>query len=253
MQEVTTSKYHRWYTKDRPDLFQNLKTISWTPKNPKDVVPKIGIKIEKDILKKLMKKSPDSTLNDFIKNEGTKIWYHNAPQYWIHAHTENYLPKTEYFENYEENKETGEIIPSQLKKAKISSHYKPLTLAQNDATIILGLLNSSLFYWWFVVWSNGRDLLTQHITKFPFDLSSFKEDLRKKIELLSNELMTSYVSNSNERINIRSGGYAIKITEIIPKHSKDIIDQIDDTFAEHFGFSNQQTSYIKDFDLNYRM
>jgi len=194
VEDVTTSKYHRWYTKDRPDLFRDLKVIAWAPENPKDIVPKIGTRIEKDILEKLMKKSTGNTLNDFVNHEGENIWYHNAPRYWIHAHTENYLPKTEYFENFEENKETGEIITSKIKETKISSHYKPLAFAENDSAIILGLLNSSLFYWWFVVWSNGRDLLTQHITKFPLDLSSFKEDLRKKIDSLSNELMTSYKS-----------------------------------------------------------
>jgi type I restriction-modification system DNA methylase subunit len=253
LENVTTSKYHRWHTKDRPGLFKNLKVIAWAPKNPKDIVPKIGTRIEKDILEKLTEKSKYKTVNDFVKNEGVNVWYHNAPQYWIHAHTENYLPKIEYFEKYEENKETGEIIPLELKETKISSHYKPLAFAENYVGLILGLLNSSLFYWWFVIWSNGRDLLTQHITKFPLDLSSFKKDLRKKIDSLVKELMISYDSNSNERINVRSGGYAIKITEIIPKHSKDIINQIDDIFAEHFGFSDQQISCIKDFDLNFRM
>lgn len=251
--EVTTSKYHRWYTKNRPHLFKDLKIITWTPETPKDIVPKIGTRIEKEILKKLMAKSPGKTLNDFVTPEGKSVWYHNAPQYWIHAHTENYLPKTECFENYEENKETGEIIPSKIKETKISSHYKPLVFTENDSEIVLGLLNSSLFYWWFVTWSNGRDLLTQHITGFPLDMNSFKEDLRKKIDLLSSKLMSSYKSNSNKRINVRSGGYAIRIIEIIPKHSKNIIDQIDDVFEEHFGFSDQEIRFIKTFDINFRM
>jgi hypothetical protein len=90
---ITTSKYHRWYTQDRSKLLRKLETSQWKLDNKKDTIPKIGTDIEKELIQKLKLKSKGKTIGDFLKADGTKIWYHNAPQYWIHAHTDEYLPK----------------------------------------------------------------------------------------------------------------------------------------------------------------
>jgi len=179
---VTTSKYHRWYTRDRPKLLKNLKTCKWKIIDTREIIPKIGTELEIEIIQKLNRKSEGKSIRDFIKTDGVKIWYHNAPQYWIHAHFEEYLPKTEYYEGYKE--ENTVKIPYELRATKISSHYKSLTFDERNAWIVCGLLNSSLFYWWFVVWSDGRDLLTQHITTFPIDLDNFPKDKEKQLRSL---------------------------------------------------------------------
>jgi type I restriction-modification system DNA methylase subunit len=252
--DVTTSKYHRWHTKDRPKLLKELKTVSWIIVDEKSIVPKIGTKIEKKIIEKLEQKANVKTIGDFLTTDGKKIWYHNAPQYWIHAHTEEYLPKVEYFNKYTKNNQTGEIIPCDLREIKASSQYKSLTANPRNLSLLNGLINSSLFYWWFVIWSDGRHLLNSHIESFPFDMDSGTEQLRKDLYLLVSELMQSYDKNSNTRINIRSGGsYCIRIKEIIPKRSKDIIDQIDDILAEHFGFTEKEKEFIKKFDIEFRV
>lgn len=145
-------------------------------------------------------------------------------------------------------------MPQNLTEARVSSHYKSLTVEPKDAYLVNGLLNSSLFYWWFVVWSDGRDLLTQHITSFPIALDCFTEEKRQQIRSLVDKLMQSYEDNSNVKINLRSGGkYCIKIKEIIPKKSKAIIDEIDNVFADYFDFTNKEKEFIKTFDLKFRV
>jgi len=249
---ITVSKYNRWFTKDRSGLFQNLRTTIWDVTSPRGIVPKIGTETEKRIMAKLKEKSNAKTVKDFIKDDGVRLWYHNAPQYWIHAHTDEYLPKVEYYESYKET-ETGEKTPSGLERTEISSHYKSLFLGQWGSIIINCLLNSSLFYWWFVVWSDGRDLLMQHIENFPIDLTSFPKGLKEKLKPMAQRLMESYEENSNIKINLRSGEYVIKIKEIIPWKSKDIIDSIDDVFADYFEFTSEEKSFIKNFDLEFRI
>jgi hypothetical protein len=223
---VTTSKYHRWYTQDRSKLLRKLETSRWKLDNKKDTIPKIGTDIERELIQKLKRKSKGKTIGDYLKADGIKIWYHNAPQYWIHAHTDEYLPKVEYYNSYKEGNKIDEKIPCGLKETKVSSHYKALTFDVKNAYTVNGLLNSSLFYWWFVVWSDGRDLLTQHITNFPIALGHFPQNVEKQLQFLAKTLMESYDENSNIKINLRSGGYVIKIKEIIPKKSKAIIDKI---------------------------
>jgi type I restriction-modification system DNA methylase subunit len=250
---VATSKYHRWHTRDRPKLLKNLKTHRWKIPNSNDIIPKIGTKIEEDILKKLRQKASGKSVRDYLKDTGTRIWYHNAPQYWTHAHKEDYLPKVEYYGKIKENKITGEKLPFDFKKAQISSHYKPLTLKKEEAYIANALLNSSLFYWWFVVWSDGRDLLADHIKSFPINIETFTQNMKDKLCDLVDKLMKSYDANSNSKINERKGGYSVKIKEIIPSKSKNIIDQIDDIFAEYFGFTQKEKEFIQNFDLEFRV
>jgi len=249
---VTTSKYHRWYTKDRSKLLRKLETSQWKLDNRQDTIPKIGTDIERELIQKLRQKSKGKTIGDYLKAVGTKIWYHNAPQYWIHAHTDEYLPKVEYYNSFKEGSKL-EKIPCGLKETKVSSHYKALTFDVKNAYIVNGLLNSSLFYWWFVVWSDGRDLLTQHIANFPIDLSHFPQNTEEQLQTQVKTLMESFDENSNIKINLRSGGYVIKIKEIIPKKSKSIIDQIDEVFADYFGFNNKEKEFIRKFDVNFRI
>lgn len=246
--QVFTSKYHRWYTENRSNLFTDLKTAVWEIKRPEHIVPKIGTTIEKKILNKIEKKSSGKTVGDFTKDAGVEIWYHNAPRYWIHAHTEDHLPKAEYFENYDEEKGT----PYDLMETKVSSHYKSLAFDSKSSFIINGLLNSSLFYWWFIIWSDGRDLLAQHVKDFPTDLSDFPDRLKKRLRPLVDELMDSYDKNSNTKVNLRSGGYVIRYMEIIPSKSKKIIDQIDDIFADYYGLDSKERTFIKNFDIAFR-
>ena len=103
------------------------------------------------------------------------------------------------------------------------------------------------------MWSDGRDLLAQHIKCFPLDLDKFSGSLKKRLKPLINELMKSYDESSNVKINLRSGRYVIKIKEIIPSKSISIIDQIDDVFADYFGFIDEERRFIKEFDIGFRI
>jgi type I restriction-modification system DNA methylase subunit len=252
VQRVTTSKFQKWHSDDRAKLLKNLKTTQWTIKTQGAKVPKIGTSLEKEIIKKLYNVSNGKTVNDALKSNGTKVWYYNATSNWIHAHMEQFVPKTEYFEGFIMN--GNEIIPQGKGKERLSSHYKALNVDSKYQFILNGLLNTSLFYWWFVIWSDGRDLLTQHITSFPVDVESFPESRKQMLQVLTQSLMQSYDDNSNVKMNTRSDGkYCIRIKEILPKRSKNIIDQIDDIFAEYFEFTRKEKDFIKNFDLEFRI
>jgi len=253
VKKITTSKYHRWYSKNRSKLFQDLKTNELILGNPKDIVPKIGTRIEKRILNRLKQKSNGKTLSNFVKDDGVTIYYYNAPRYWIHAHTEDFLPETEYYKSYKESSKTGEKVLHNLKETKVSPHYKPLILHPENSFVINGLLNSSLFYWWFVVWSDGRDLLKQHVESLYIDLDKFSSNLKEKLRPLIDELMKSYDENSNVKVNRRSGGYAIRFKEMSPSKSKDIIDEIDDVFSDYYEFNDDEMKFIKEFDIKFRI
>ena len=41
--------------------------------------------------------------------------------------------------------------------------------------------------------------------------------------------------------------------EFYPRKSKHIIDKIDDVLREHYGFTDAENEYIKNFDIRFRM
>ncbi len=128
---VTTSKYHRWFSRYRPQLFKNLETNYWDISDPRETIPKIGTMTEKYILTKLNKISNGKTVKDFVNENGVKIWYHNAPQYWIHAHAEEYVPKIEYYRSYAE-RTRGKIILRDLEPNFENSYFLKKSLTTSS-------------------------------------------------------------------------------------------------------------------------
>jgi type I restriction-modification system DNA methylase subunit len=250
IQTVTTSKYHRWFTKGRTKFLKSLKTVTWKISTPRELVPKIGTSIEKEIMSKMEKKSSQKKIADIRKKKNeTKIWYHNAPRYWIHSHTDEYLPKVEYFNKADWNNEKNR---NPFRVAE-SAQYKSLEFEPPIAVIINGLLNSSLFYWWYIAWSDGRHLLAQHVNSFNINPDVFDKSLLDRLTPLLIALMEDYEKNHYSKVNVRMGGYVIRLKEYKPRKSKSIIDQIDDIFAEHFGFTEKEKEFIKTFDLKFRI
>jgi SAM-dependent methyltransferase len=253
VEEVTTSKYHRWYSRDRPKLFEDLKTAKYRTSSKGEIIPKIGTTTESKILTRMKAQSSGKVLADFLKVGGTKIWYHNAPRYWIHSHYDEYVPKAEYYKDYKKDEKTGKILLGKPYEIKITDHYKSLEFSEKSAAAVAAILNSSLFYWWFVTKSDGRDLLSDHILSLPLDLERIDPTLMESLKERGIELMKDYDLNSHININIRKGGYAIKIKEIMPKKSYDKIQELDKLVAKVYGFTDEEAEFIENFDLTFRL
>lgn len=228
---VFTSKYNRWYTSEWLTLFKNIMYVDSTELIVPGIIPKIGTKLEFDLLKKIRK---EPTLKcHFAANSKHKIWYHNAPRYWIRA--TDFIPKF------------------RSKDVKVSSHVKELAVEdETTSKEVLALLNSSLFYWFFVISSNCRDLTLREIENFNIDLTGISNADSRRLLNLVDRLMVDYDKNSIDKVNNRKTGKVV-YQEFYPKKSKQIIDQIDDVLADHYGFSEAQRNFIKTFDERFRM
>jgi hypothetical protein len=65
--------------------------------------------------------------------------------------------------------------------------------------------------------------------------------------------MDGYELNSNIKPNIRKGGYAMKIREIIPKKSYERILEIDEIIARIYDFDSEEANFFKNFDIDFRL
>ena len=232
---IHTTGYNRWYTKDVGGLFRNLSYVCNEQKT-KSYIPKIGNAIEWPILKKISKKT--KKLSAYLDNAAARgehrIVYHNAPQYWIRGM--DFVP---YFARNGEQ--------------STSSHNKML-FASNaaSAVVITGLLNSSLFYWFFIKTSNCRDLTGFVIEDFPLDMILVGDELTDMKEAVC-KLMVGYKKNSIRKTtkNTRTG--TVVYDEFYPAKSKATIDEIDAILAKHYGLTVEEADYIKKFDIKFRM
>lgn len=111
----------------------------------------------------------------------------------------------------------------------------------------MGVLNSSLFYIWFVVYSDSRHLNSREIDNFP--LAEGKADLK---QLLS-ELSEDYQRNKIRKHTYYKATGNVDYDEYYPKKSKPIIDEIDKVLAKHYGFTDEELDFIINYDIKYRM
>ena len=240
---VFTTGYNRWNSADRKHLFADISytQIDFAPNMPRTknsipsiiydigTIPKLKNEQEKRVLAKILEKPP---LEESIRNmSDCVVYYHNAPRYWIRVMN----------------------VPSFRKAIRVSSHVKPVYLKNKDtATVTLALLNSSLFYWFFIKTSNCRDLTVREIKNMPINIDEFTSAGVSKLEALTQKLMENYKKHSIVNTNKRQKGI-MQYEEIYPKRGKSIIDKVDDILATHYDFTQKERELIKGFDEKFRL
>ncbi len=129
-------------------------------------------------------------------------------------------------------------------------HFKSFHLEHCDAIPIVGcIINSSLFYAWFIAIGNGRNVALRDIELFPVTESMFLPGVVSEFSRLFEKLMEDYQGQSVVR-NRRDG---VRYQEFYPARSKPIIDEIDRVLAAHYGFTAEELDFIVNYDIKYRM
>ena len=228
-----STKYNRWFTEVRSILFEDIVYDEITDFCVEGAFPKIADSVGKRVASKL-KNAKKSILT--FKTGKYLCHFHNSPQYWIRA--TDFVP-------YFWNEQDGE---------KISTHVKPLHLTTElDASIVAATLNSSLFYWWFVVLSNCRDLTMREVRSFPIRVDQMDETVKQSLFSLSTDLMRDLKHHAQRKeTNYKTTGRVV-YDEFYPRHSKPIIDKIDRMLAQHYGFTDEELDFIINYDIKYRM
>jgi len=246
---IYTTGYIRWNTRERNTLFDNIKYVDVTrfalhPRLGK-LIPKIANELEISILEKLLTNT-DSLSKHTVKTSQAKktnlytIYYYNAAQYGIRAHMH-------------EIKSTR--IKNGIRSQVVSSHLKPIYHENSHSQIIaLALLNSSLFYWWFIKMSSGRDFGKFLINLFPINIDKLINNKKTilKLSKIVSRLMIDYENNSMPKTNVRKDNSVLTYPEYFPSKSKHIIDEIDDVFGAHYDFTEEELCYIRLFDSKFR-
>lgn len=225
-----SSKYKKWYASERENLFSTIEYNSCVSSSYNDVIVKVPSRLFVDIFSKVH--------NDdyfFLVERGPYVcYYHNVPINWIRSHT-----FTPYFCSERE----GVGVSTQLKKLNFSSDH--------SMRIGSSILNSSLFFLWWIAQSDCYHLNKPEIDYFRFTVRN--DSIEESIIRISQELSDDMQQKSLRRVyHYRSTG-RVEYDEFYMKKSKSIIDKIDKALAQHYGFSDEELDYIINYDIKYRL
>lgn len=214
--EVYTSDYKFWYKKQRKALFSNIEFSNNCFKDL-DFYPKLSSSLELDLYKKIIQ-NKSTVLSLQVPDGSCCVYLNKRSAFW-----------TKSFTN----------------KPQKDSEYSCLKYDENLQHVCNCLLNSSLF-WWF--WIKVSDCW--HITNK--ELSGFKiPEINKKLygdfKILSTDLEFKLEETKN-KINTSQAVYEYK-----HKYCTNEISNIDLIVARVYGISKKQQKYLFEFNRNYRL
>ena len=236
-QEVVSSifstKYNRWYTENRCNLFSNLCYDNVTEFVDSYTIPKLSYLIESDINRSIRNQVDAIGLKQ-SKATNNNVYYRAAGGgYFL-------LIKTQKSITY---------INGALEDVK--AEKKIGLFPEIDNSIIGALLSSSLFYWNYIAYTDCRNLQKSFIDAFKIP-ASIVED--KQLIKEGNKLFKDYEKNKyTKSTHYKTTGNDVIYDEYYPKKSKLIIDEIDKVLAKHYGFTEEELDFIINYDIKYRM
>ena len=225
-----TSRYKRWLADERKILFSALVIYN----NDEDyrygkVIGKISSPLFLSIANKV-----NSQKQYFYTSMGPqKILYHNAPVNWIRAHS--FIP-------YFKSERDGEGITTQLKSVSFAN--------MSQVKVAGSLINSSLFFIWWLTHSDCYHLNKTEISEFKYTPNSISD---KDLTHLSDILASDMQAKSKRRVYVYKTTGRVEYDEFYMKLSKSIIDKIDTVLARHYGFTDEELDFIINYDIKYRM
>lgn len=226
-----TTGYLKWNSESRNVLIPSLMYAHCPRDRGVFWAPKIGRSREQSILGKCLEVK--ETLGDFSSRSNHFVYYRTTGGLYWKVFTD-FAPKF-YINGI----------------AGSSSRETNFSLAKKEhVTAAIAVLSSDVFWWWYTITSNMRDLNPSDWRNFPVPKSAMDDP---EIQNLGAEYIADLERNStmlvrNQRSTGRTETQSFKVQK-----SKPIIDQIDKALARHYHFSDEETDFIVNYDIKYRV
>ncbi len=227
-----STNYQKWNSHTRSFLFDNISfVITEREETSYFWVPKMGSPIEKVLTSKVL--LSDKTFTDFLSKKGPKIFYRTTGGlYW------------KIFTDFPPDFTVGGELGS-------SSRETTLTIFEKSHVYpIIAILSSNLFWWWYTLTSNLRDLNPSDIHHFPVKGSALDD---RHLLKLGKQYVQDLKANSVMQVRFQKQTGRTKTQSFKVQKSKSIIDSIDDVLAKHYNFTEEELDYIINYDIKYRM
>jgi hypothetical protein len=120
----------------------------------------------------------------------------------------------------------------------------------NDS--IGAILSSNLYFWFYQIFSNNLDLKTYEIE--AFGLPNLSDETIKKLDKIYSDYLIDIEKNANIRTTTEKSSYNVaEFKEYKIGKSKHIIDKIDDLICPLYGLTKEETEFIKNYEIEFRL
>lgn len=210
--KIYTSNYQYWYKQERENLFDSISVIE-NNHNQLDFIPKIGNLIEQSICNKIFSFNR-TNISSFTEESEHCIYLNMRACFWVKAFTFN---------------------PG-------SKEYKKFSFSKDYKNFVMCVLNSSLFWFFWVVVSDCWHITTKDLNGFFIPTIT---------EFCNYDKLANELQNKLEETKKYIGS---KQTEYEYKHRlcKNVIDKIDDEISSIYDLTTEELEYVKNFALKYR-
>ena len=227
---VFSTNYQMWASENRDDLMEQISFSETNGGRLAYWVPKISKEFELAIIRKIQFHKP---LQYQIKKVGYPVYYRTTGGlYW--------KVFTDFPPYFKLNGKSG------------SSSRETNIYVESDAVTksIVAILSSDIFWYWYTISSNLRDLNPSDISNFPVstEISNSKE-----MQKLGRKYLKDLTSNSQPLIREQKNKGTAETQSFIISKSKPVIDEIDKLLAQHYGFTQCELDFIINYDIKYRM
>ena len=217
-----TKMYRKGHNFDLQSLIDNLKFSKVNSHLLFGRIPKISENIEVSILDKLAK---HYKLGNYIRVTGNPIYYRTTGGRYFKVVT---------------NYPTG------------STKEKALFLDSHIADAIGCILSSNLSFWFYQIYSNNLDWKGYEISEFY--IPKLTTDAIIQIKELYKEYLADIEHNANIRQSSGESRYNVSsFKEYKIGKSKAIIDKIDDLICPLYGLTKEETEFIKNYEIEFRL
>jgi hypothetical protein len=231
-----STPFQRWYAEGRESVFP---LVNYTQSNPSlerlGLKPKLCSPVHRQILSKLC--SNRASIGACVRSRSPyEVYCHRIVAHFVKAM--DFVP---YF-------------CSERDGVKRSEDYKVFGAATAlERDVLSAVLNSTLFYQWFVTYSDVYHCGREIILDFPVDLSALAMSHGPLLSAENDRLMKSLRHNSVRRKIPYQRTGTVEYDEFYPRLSKSVIDEIDRTLAPYYGLTEEELDFIINFDIKFRL
>lgn len=226
-----STNYQKWTAETRDLLMQSLTYTEIPRERPSFWAPKLGHPLEAGILRKLL--ALPTTMGHFLAPSQHRIYYRTTGGlYW---------------------KVFTDFAPAFTVNGKPGPSSRETSMTLRDALMVrpaLATLSSDLFWWWYTITSNLRDLNPSDIKGFPVPESALKDP---RLAELGAEYMADLIRNSTMRRRVQKQTGVTETQSFKIAKSKPIIDRIDAVLAEHYGLDAAELAFVSGYDAKFRL
>jgi hypothetical protein len=229
--QTFSTNYQKWISDSRDTLIFGLKFVAIPRERPAFWVPKLVEKKEILILRKCLKIK--MVLSKLTGNANNRVYYRTTGGlYW--------KVFTDFPPAFKVNGRPGH-----------STRETWFTLSEKKMVRpVIAILSSNLFWWWYTITTNCRDLNPYDVQNFPIPETTFKD---VKLDSLGEKYIKDLQRNSTMLVRQQKQTGCTETQSFKIQKSKHIIDEIDRVLAGYYDLTEEELDFIINYDIKYRM